>query len=94
MAMPANPEISASNNNLNKRETMEVCKAYMEAQAGWKRRYAELERREREAEQAGNWARLEVIGDELVRMEEQSSFKKCFSCDKAGCPARFSGFVA
>ena len=50
--------------------------------------------REREAEQAGNWARLEVIGDELVRMEEQSSFKKCFSCDKAGCPARFSGFAA
>ena len=36
----------------------------------------------------------EVIGDELVRMEEQSSFKKCFSCDKAGCPARFSGFAA
>ena len=29
---------------------MEVCKAYMEAQANWKRRYAELERREREAE--------------------------------------------
>ena len=55
---------------------MEVCKAYMEAQASWKRRYTELERREREAEQAGNWARLEVIGDELVRMEEQSSFKK------------------
>ena len=69
---------------------MEVCKAYMEAQAGWKRRYAELERRER----AGNWARMEMIGDELVRMEEHSSFKKCFSCDKAGCPARFSGFAA
>lgn len=73
---------------------MEVCKAYMEAQANWKRRYAELERREREAEQAGNWARMEMIGDELVRQEEHSSFKKCFSCDKADCPARFSGFAA
>ena len=81
MAMPANPEISASNN-------------LIQAHMNRKRRYAELERREREAEQAGNWARMEMIGDELVRMEEQSSFKKCFSCDKLDCPARFSGFAA
>lgn len=73
---------------------MEVCKAYMEAQSNWKRRYAELERREREAEQAGNWAGMEMTVTRLVRLEEHSSFKKCFSCDKADCPARFSGFAA
>lgn len=73
---------------------MEVCQAYMDSQSNWKRRYAELERREHEAEQTGNWARMEIIGEELVQMEKNSSFQRCFICDKTDCPAHFNGFAS
>ena len=73
---------------------MKVCQAYMDARAKWKRRYAELEAREREAERAEDWFRVESLGESLVHMEEHSGFKKCFSCKKRGCPAQFDGFAS
>ena len=45
---------------------MEVCKAYLEARAKWKRRYAELERRYEEAECAERWDHAERIGEALA----------------------------
>lgn len=73
---------------------MEVCQAYMDARAKWKRRYAELEAKEREAERAEDWFRVESLGEALVHMEQHSGFKKCLSCGKRGCPANFDGFVS
>ena len=73
---------------------MEVCQAYMDARAKWKRRYAELERRYEEAEHAEDWFRVESLGEALVHMEQHSGFKKCLSCGKRGCPANFDGFVS
>ena len=73
---------------------MEVCKAYLEARAKWKRRYAELEAKEREAERTEQWDRAERIGEALAQMEQNSGFKKCFSCGRKGCPAHFDGFVS
>ena len=73
---------------------MEVCKAYLEARAKWKRRYAELERRYEEAECAERWDHAERIGEALAQMEQNSGFKKCLSCGKRGCPANFDGFVS
>lgn len=69
---------------------MEVCQAYMDARAKWKRRYAELEAKER----AEDWFRVESLGEALVHMEQHSGFKKCLSCGKRGCPANFDGFVS
>ena len=73
---------------------MEVCKAYLEARAKWKRRYAELERRYEEAERAERWDHAERIGEALAQMEQNSGVKKCLSCGKRGCPANFDGFVS
>ena len=73
---------------------MEVCKAYLEARATWKRRYAELERRYEEAERMEQWDRAERIGEALAELEQHSGFKKCFSCGRKGCPAHFDGFVS
>lgn len=69
---------------------MEVCQAYMDARAKWKRRYAELEAKER----AEDWFRVESLGEALVHMEQHSGFKKCLSCGKRGCPVNFDGFVS
>ena len=69
---------------------MEVCQAYMDARAKWKRRYAELEAKER----AEDWFSVESLGEALGHMEQHSGFKKCLSCGKRGCPANFDGFVS
>ena len=73
---------------------MKVCKAYLEARAAWKRRYAELERRYEEAFRSEQWSRMERIGEALVEMEQHSGFKKCYSCGRKGCPAHFDGFAS
>lgn len=69
---------------------MKVCKAYSEARIIWEKRYAELERRYLEAEQTEQWERAERIGDALVKMEQNSGFRKCFTCNKKNCPAHFN----
>lgn len=73
---------------------MKVCKAYLEARAAWKRRYAELERHYEEAFRTEQWSRMERIGEALVEMEQHSGFKKCYSCGRKGCPAHFDGFAS
>lgn len=69
-------------------------KAYLEARAAWKRRYAELERHYEEAFRTEQWSRMERIGEALVEMEQHSGFKKCYSCGRKGCPAHFDGFAS
>ena len=66
---------------------MKVCKAYTEARIAWEKHYAELERRYEKAERA------ERIGEALAEMEQNSGFKKCFSCGRKGCPANADGFA-
>lgn len=73
---------------------MEVCQAYKTARLKWKKRYAELEQRCREAEQREDWFRVESLGEALVHLEEHSDFRKCYHCKKRGCPAQFDGFAS
>ena len=73
---------------------MEVCEEYKKNRRKWMRRYAELERRYKEADRNEQWDRAERIGDALADMEQNSGFQKCLMCRKKGCPAHFDGFAS
>ena len=59
---------------------MEVCEEYKKNRRKWMRRYAELERRYKEADRNEQWDRAERIGDALADMEQNSGFQKCLMC--------------
>ena len=64
------------------------CKSRKEFKAEWKRKYSELEKMIKEAEDNEQYSRAERLGDRLANMEMNSEYLPCINCGLKSCEVK------
>lgn len=64
------------------------CNSRKEFIKEWKRKYSELERMIKEAEDNEQYNRVDRLGDRLANMEMNSEYLPCLSCGLKSCEVK------